>query len=102
MDLAEVTLALDAAAAYRTDSIDATERDSIPSASVEFGTAEARMVAPQLLDLLSPEVREIVQLRFYQDLSQSEIAARVGVSQMQVSRVLRKALATLREHVPLD
>lgn len=102
MELAEVTLALDAAAAYRTDSIDATERDTIPSASAEFGTAEAQILAPQLLQLLSPEVRQIVQLRFYQDLSQSEIALRIGVSQMQISRVLRKALATLRENAPLD
>jgi RNA polymerase sigma-B factor len=36
-------------------------------------------------------------LRFVEDLTQSEIAARVGVSQMQVSRILRRSLARLRE-----
>lgn len=102
MDVAEVTLALEASLAYRTDSIDATQRDTIAGSSVDFGRAEARMLAPQLLDLLSPEAREIVQLRFYDDLSQSDIAARVGVSQMQVSRVLRRALTTLREEIQFD
>jgi RNA polymerase sigma-B factor len=41
--------------------------------------------------------REILYLRFGEDLTQSEIAGRVGVSQMQVSRLLRRSLARLRE-----
>ncbi len=41
--------------------------------------------------------REILYLRFGEDLTQSEIAARVGVSQMQVSRLLRRALQRLTE-----
>jgi RNA polymerase sigma-B factor len=41
--------------------------------------------------------REILFLRFSEDLTQSEIASRLGVSQMQVSRLLRRALERLRE-----
>lgn len=41
--------------------------------------------------------REILFLRFGEDLTQSEIADRVGVSQMQVSRLLRRSLQRLRE-----
>jgi RNA polymerase sigma-B factor len=41
--------------------------------------------------------REILYLRFGEDLTQSEIADRVGVSQMQVSRLLRRSLQRLRE-----
>jgi RNA polymerase sigma-B factor len=41
--------------------------------------------------------RQILFLRFNEDLTQTEIAARVGVSQMQVSRLLRKSLNRLRE-----
>jgi RNA polymerase sigma-B factor len=41
--------------------------------------------------------REILFLRFGEDLTQSEIAARVGVSQMQVSRLLRRALQRVTE-----
>lgn len=50
-----------------------------------------------LLASLPERERTIVQLRFYDELSQSEIAARVGVSQMHVSRLLRAALEQLRE-----
>ena len=40
---------------------------------------------------------QIVALRFFEDLTQDAIAQRVGVSQMQVSRVLFRSLATLRD-----
>jgi RNA polymerase sigma-B factor len=40
--------------------------------------------------------RLILRLRFFEDLTQTEIAGRVGVSQMQVSRLLRRSLARLR------
>jgi RNA polymerase sigma-B factor len=46
---------------------------------------------------LPTQDREILFLRFGEDLTQSEIAERVGVSQMQVSRVLRRSLQRLRE-----
>ena len=46
---------------------------------------------------LSRRARLIIYLRFSEDLSQAEIARRVGVSQMQVSRMLRDALARLEE-----
>ena len=51
-----------------------------------------------LLAKLPEREQMIVRLRFYDELSQSEIAARVGVSQMHVSRLLRAALERLREH----
>ena len=46
---------------------------------------------------LPPREREIVRLRFVLDLTQSEIASEVGISQMHVSRLLRSAIGTLRE-----
>ena len=46
---------------------------------------------------LPERARQIIYLRFGEDLTQTEIAARVGVSQMQVSRLLRRSLAHLRE-----
>jgi RNA polymerase sigma-B factor len=51
---------------------------------------------------LSPEQREVIVLRFFADLTQSQIARRVGVSQMQVSRILRRALAAMREFAGLQ
>lgn len=48
------------------------------------------------LELLPEREREIVRLRFYQDLTQAEIADHLGISQMHVSRLLAKALGRLR------
>jgi RNA polymerase sigma-B factor len=50
-----------------------------------------------LLTTLPEREQEIVRLRFYDELSQSEIAERVGVSQMHVSRLLRKAFGLMRD-----
>jgi RNA polymerase sigma-B factor len=47
--------------------------------------------------VLSDREREVLRLRFREDLTQSEIGARVGVSQMHVSRIIRGAIARLRE-----
>jgi RNA polymerase sigma-B factor len=47
--------------------------------------------------VLSEREREVLRLRFAEDLTQSEIGARVGVSQMHVSRLLRHAIAQLRD-----
>ncbi|HEX8067262.1 MAG TPA: SigB/SigF/SigG family RNA polymerase sigma factor [Thermoleophilaceae bacterium] len=61
---------------------------------VEHGAA----IGPAMAHLSSRE-RAIVAMRFFEDLTQSEIAARLGVSQMQVSRLLRRALDRLHEEV---
>jgi RNA polymerase sigma-B factor len=60
-----------------------------------FATAEQRVMYQQLAPCLTAREREVVRLRFEEDLMQEEIGKRVGVSQMQVSRVLRQALAKL-------
>jgi RNA polymerase sigma-B factor len=60
-----------------------------------FNTAEQRATYEQLSSCLLPREREVIRLRFEEDLTQEEIGQRVGVSQMQVSRVLRQALAKL-------
>jgi RNA polymerase sigma-B factor len=50
------------------------------------------------LAAISPRERRILGMRFVEDLTQSEIAARMGISQMQVSRLLRRLLDRLRPH----
>jgi RNA polymerase sigma-B factor len=57
---------------------------------------EDLLLLPELVDSLPEREREIVVLRFFHDLDQYEIAARVGCSQMHVSRLLRRALGRLR------
>jgi RNA polymerase sigma-B factor len=63
--------------------------------AVEYGAAIASVV-----DGLPERERTILHLRFVEDMTQSEIGARVGVSQMHVSRILRGILARLREELP--
>ena len=63
--------------------------------AIEYGQA----IAP-VLDALSERDRVIVHLRFVEDRTQTEIADEVGVSQMQVSRILRSTLEKFREQVP--
>jgi RNA polymerase sigma-B factor len=60
-----------------------------------FELVEDRRALAAVLPLLTRREREIVTLRFFGDLSQTEIADRIGVSQMQVSRLLRAALRRL-------
>jgi RNA polymerase sigma-B factor len=63
----------------------------------DVGLVEDRLRVEELLQALPPRSREIVRLRFAAELSQSQIAARVGLSQMHVSRLLAQALAAMRE-----
>src|SRR4051794_39155827 len=58
---------------------------------------EAAVWIEQLASGLTPREREVLRLRFVEDLVQREIAARVGLSQMHVSRILRDALAQLAD-----
>ena len=55
-----------------------------------------RLLVQPLLRVLDERERRIVELRFFDGLTQSEIAARIGISQMHVSRLLRRALYTMR------
>jgi RNA polymerase sigma-B factor len=62
-----------------------------------FAAVDARLAVEHLLTILPVRSREIVRLRFASQMSQSEIAARVGLSQMQVSRLLAQAMTAMRE-----
>jgi RNA polymerase sigma-B factor len=93
-----------AAAAHYPDRLDATSEDDpdreARAPGVEdpgFARAEDAATLGTLIDRLPPHEREAIRLRFAEDLTQTEIGARLGVSQMQVSRILRRALATLQE-----
>lgn len=98
----EVLDALDAGNAYRTTSTDTPEgaaaagHATLRSAGSEL-EPEDRVLLVELLASLPERERTIVHLRFFEDLSQSEIAAQVGMSQVHVSRLLRRALREMQE-----
>jgi RNA polymerase sigma-B factor len=102
----DVLDAMAATAAYRPLSLSrpsgSGEDDDPIEVSVEeegFGWAEGRAAVGNRLTELPERERQIIVLRFKDGLTQSEIAERVGISQMHVSRLLAKALDALRKSV---
>ncbi len=64
-----------------------------------LGIADDRMLLEELMEELSPREREVLEMRFNEGLTQAEIAARLDISQVQVSRMLRKTLQKAQEHI---
>ena len=75
----------------------ATLGDVIGAPDVGLDAAEAAVTAQRLQRHLSERDREGLRLRFGEDLTQSEIGARLGISQMHVSRLIRQSLKQLRD-----
>jgi RNA polymerase sigma-B factor len=64
--------------------------------------AEDRATLERLMQSVTPREREVLRLRFEEDLTQAEIGERIGVSQMQVSRLIRQSVARLRAAARTD
>ncbi len=105
----EVLEALQAGGAYRAISFDmprgseeegaseTTIADSVGIDEHGFDRAEDRATLANLLGSVTPREREVLRMRFEEDMTQAQIGAVIGVSQMQVSRLIRKAISELRE-----
>ena len=106
----DVLETLHASRARRVDSLDVPYRDddpaplgdTIPSHEDGFHRAEQRDSLTRLPTVLTPRERRIVALRFQHDLTQQEIGQLVGLSQMQISRILRQAIAKLRDYAAAE
>ena len=103
----EVLEALEVGSAYSTLSLDAgpagdddsDPMETIGSVDAEFDRSEDRATLAPALDRLPEREREILRMRFEEGLPQTQIAERVGLSQMHVSRLIRRSLATMREEL---
>src|SRR4051795_3385164 len=103
----EVLEALQASSAYRATSFDAPRAggeeegdvlgDAVGTSDFGFDLAEDRATLDKLLLSIGPREREVLRLRFVEDMTQAEIGERIGVSQMQISRLIRQSLARLRD-----
>lgn len=93
-------LSLDAPADGRAS--DASFGDTMPTQDARIASLPDRLSLRQALGVLSERQREILRWRFSDGLSQGEIGKALGVSQMQVSRLLRTILARLRESMDLE
>jgi RNA polymerase sigma-B factor len=99
----EVAEALESNAAYSTVSLDVTT-DTSTSIGDTFGALDEALEGVEYRESLKPLLAElddrekrILQMRFFENQSQSQIAAELGISQMHVSRILNKVLSHLRE-----
>jgi RNA polymerase sigma-B factor len=102
----QIVEGLEAAGAYRGKSLDSllvdedgassTLADAIGTADTELERVEYREALKPLLAELPERERMILMLRFFGNMTQTQIAERVGISQMHVSRLLTQTLATLR------
>jgi RNA polymerase sigma-B factor len=105
-DIEDVIDALQAIQAYEALSLDAPRSnvdedviaygDTIGREDDRYELVELDATLTAVLEQIPPRERLILRMRFVQDLTQTEIAARVGISQMQVSRLLRRSLDQLR------
>jgi RNA polymerase sigma-B factor len=102
----EVLEAMEVGGAYRSSSLDVRTGENQESSPLErrlgsvdhgFDLAEHRVLLDRVLGDLPERERMIVELRFFHDMTQTEIADEVGISQMHVSRLLTRTLMQLRE-----
>ena len=78
---------------------DGTAGDDLGGQDPDFARTEARVVVHQALGSLSERDQAIVKMRFGEELTQDEIGQRIGVTQMQVSRLLTRILGDLRRNL---
>jgi len=103
VDEESVLEAMEAGVAHHAASLDAPLDESTRTASDQLGDGDpgfehtdGRLLVEDLLASLPEREQEILRLRFYENLSQEEIAERIGVSQSYLSRLLRRTLLDLR------
>lgn len=108
LPVSEVIEGLQAGEAYRSSSLDemlgtgegkVTLGELIGGLDAELALIDDREALRPLLAELAPRERTILALRFFRQLTQTQIAEQVGISQMHVSRVLRQTLAFLQERM---
>jgi RNA polymerase sigma-B factor len=112
LEVEDVLDALETAAAHHSASLDAPREDrddESGSLADVFGQEDGRYelveqttTISEAARKLTPRERRVIALRFAGDMTQTEIAQDIGVSQMQVSRILRRALGHLRELTQAD
>lgn len=105
----DILEAIEARHAYSTDTIDNGDDDGSASVTSRLGVddrafeaVDDRETLRPLLDQLTERERRIILLRFFHNMSQTQIAEELGMSQMHVSRLLSRSLAELRSGMLAD
>ena len=105
----EVLEAMESSSAYSSVPLEgtgSTENDDAPSIIDRYATddkdlehTDDRLMIEEALSELSPREREVIELRFREGLTQIEMAERLGISQVQVSRLLRRTLKKIQDRI---
>ena len=98
IELCKTTLSLDQTLTSADDD-DLTLIDKIPAGDYQefLNSYENKIMLAAAIKKLPPDLQQIIELSYYQDLNQREIAEKINISQMQVSRRLKKALSKMYE-----
>jgi RNA polymerase sigma-B factor len=97
---AYTSLSLSVGSSGDDDDLDPLE--SLGTEEHQYEVSEDRAVLAPGFKALDPRERMILQLRFFDGLTQSQIAQQVGISQMHVSRLIRRSLEKIRETIAAD
>ncbi len=84
------------------DDADLDPLESLGTEEHQYEVSEDRAVLAPGFKVLDARERKILQLRFFEGLTQSQIAQQVGISQMHVSRLIRRSLEKIRETIAED
>ncbi len=100
----ELVQALDASAEieslhriiYQGDGSDISLMDKLPQEGDSYEEVMNKLMLEEMLQTLKPKERQLIYMRYYQDRTQTEIAAEMGISQVQVSRMEKKILQKMK------
>ena len=105
----EVLEAMESSSAYSSVPLEGTgssENDDAPSIIDRYATEDSelaltddRLIIEEALEGFSPREREVIELRFLKGMTQIEIAEKLGISQVQVSRLLRRTLKKIQDKI---
>ena len=105
----EVLEAMESSSAYSSVPLEGTgnnDNDDAPSVLDRYATEDSalnftddRLIIEEALKGFSPREREVIDLRFLQGMTQIEIAEQLGISQVQVSRLLRRTLKKIQDKI---
>ena len=104
IDEDSVLEAIEANGAYRTALLDSTTERQLRDTDVESdldGVLNRELVY-KVLERLRPRERQIIQLRFFDEMTQAQIAELIGTSQVHVGRLITSSLALLRTHLEME
>ena len=81
---------------YQGDGAEISLQDKLPEGENAQEKVLDRLLLEEMLQYLEPDQRKLIYMRYFQDMTQNQVAGKLGVSQVQVSRMEKKILKIMR------